>query len=261
MTDTCIDGVAVRVYEPQGEARATLVWAHGGSFVRGNLDWPEADWVSKRFAERGVRVLSVDYVLASETVKAPEPADDVARVLRRARSTYPGSVVVGGASAGGYLATAAALQHPGDADALLLLYPTLHRVQRADAGVEALTRDLPEGKQFNVDRIAAMFDFYLGTDDDSAGNTQVIGGLDAAALAELPPTSIVAAERDDLRVSAEMFTEQLGEAGVNVSYAIQPGTLHGFANSPESSDQAARDTLAAVDTLMQGLDGQMPSAR
>ena len=42
--------IPVRVYEPEGEPWAELVWAHGGSFVYGNLDWPEADWVSRSFS-------------------------------------------------------------------------------------------------------------------------------------------------------------------------------------------------------------------
>ena len=85
--------IPVRVYEPDGAwlrgdggPWGTIVWAHGGSFVRGTLDWPEADWVSRRFAAAGLRVYSVDYALANDEVKAPAPALDVAAVLREVRT-------------------------------------------------------------------------------------------------------------------------------------------------------------------------------
>ena len=85
--------IPVRVYEPdEAELRGdggpwgTIVWAHGGSFVRGTLDWPEADWVWRRFAAAGLRVYSVDYALANDEVKAPAPALDVAAVLREVRT-------------------------------------------------------------------------------------------------------------------------------------------------------------------------------
>jgi acetyl esterase len=55
---------AVRVYpaaEPNG---ALLVWAHGGGFLGGSLDMPEADEVARRIAESGASVVSVGYSLA-----------------------------------------------------------------------------------------------------------------------------------------------------------------------------------------------------
>lgn len=162
--------VPVRLYEAAGDPWATLVWAHGGSFVHGSLDMPEADWVSRSFAEAGLRVYSVDYVLATEEVKAPAPANDVAAVLRAVLAEEAGPVAVGGASAGANLAVQAALTqaewasvHGGrSADAVLLEYPTLHREQRADAAISRLTGSLPERNRFDADRIADMYAFYLG---------------------------------------------------------------------------------------------------
>lgn len=243
--------VPVRCYEPAGEDPiATLVWAHGGSFVRGTLDWPEADWVSRQCAERGLRVVSVDYALASDRVKAPGPALDVAAALVFARSTYPGAVVLGGASAGAHLATKAALMRSGIAAHLVLLYPTLHRVQRHDAAIDALTQKLPPTKQFDPDRIRGMYDTYLGEGARPAGDTTVVGELSRQALAVLPPTTIIAAEYDDLRVSAEMFAEQLREADVRVTLSVMPGTVHGYANRPDASPRALRDAHETIDALV-----------
>jgi acetyl esterase/lipase len=246
--------VPVRLYVPEGEAWATLVWAHGGSFVRGTLDWPEADWAARRFAEAGLRVYSVDYALASDAVKAPAPSNDVAAVLRWVAAEHDGPLVVGGASAGGHLAALAALQQADRAaagsgrpvDALILQYPTLHRVQREDAALAAATVNLLEQRRFDAARIAEMYAFYLGEQDADPVEV-VVGELAAGRLAALPPTVIVNADLDELRASGEQFAEQLREAGVPVAEHLQPGTVHGYLNRPEESEQARAAAQASVD--------------
>ncbi|KAM9861926.1 alpha/beta hydrolase [Leucobacter sp. BZR 635] len=242
--------VPVRSYEPAAGVTpwATLVWAHGGSFLRGTLDWPEADWVSRSFAEAGIRVLSVDYVLASDSVKAPALSNDVAAVLAWAGAEYPGPIVAGGASAGAHLAVLATLDqrdaHPDRAaDALLLEYPTLHRVQRADPQIADAVAALPEARRFRADRIAEMYDFYLGA--EPAG-VPVAGELPAGRLAQLPPTIIVNADADELRASGEEFAEQLRSADVPVVEAIEPDTVHGYLNRPEESPAARAQAAATI---------------
>lgn len=264
--------VPVRVYEPgkrdlQGrkEPWGTLVWAHGGSFVRGNLDWPEADWVSRHFAKAGLRVYSVDYVLASETVKAPAPSNDVAAVLREVRARHTGPVFVGGASAGGHLATLAALVQAdvaatlGDPtlrpDALALVYPTLHRTQRNNPAIAALTASLPVERRFGPERIAEMYEYYLDEDQPSQSSPYVAGEFAADRLAALPPTVIMNAEADDLRASAEQFAWQLREAGVDVVEYLQPGTVHGYLNRPTASPKAESDARGTIDLMVHGLLG------
>ena len=279
--------VPVRVYEPQGQAPwANLVWAHGGSFVRGTLEWPEADWVARAFAEAGVRVYSVDYALASDTVKAPAPANDVAAVVRAIAVRHEGPLILGGASAGAHLAALAALAQadwagsepqPGDTggaagsttaaravDTLLMLYPTAHREQRDDPQIAELTAGLPESRRFDAARTAEMYAFYLGdTQPGRSGSHEhradplafptiptVIGELPPERLRHLPPTIIINADADDLRASGEQFAEQLRTAGVPVSLSLQPGTLHGFLNRPEESDRARADARATIDRFV-----------
>ena len=248
------ESVPVRRYAPEGTPWATLVWAHGGSFVHGTLDWPEADWTSRRFAEAGILVYSVDYGVATKSVKAPGPSNDVAAVLRRVAEETTGPVAVGGASAGGQLAVLAALDQAASGSrrpsALLLEYPTLHRVQLPNAAIAAATKDLPERRRFGADRIAAMYDFYLGS-----GEAPVAGELPPETLAELPPTIIVNADRDDLRASGEQFGEQLRRAGVPAAVHVQPGTVHGYLNRPEESEQSLRDARATIDTFVAELRG------
>lgn len=258
--------IPVRSYEPaEGvEPWATLVWAHGGSFVRGTLDWPEADWVSRRFAETGIRVISVDYVLASETVKAPAPSHDVAAVLAWAGDEFRGPLVAGGASAGAHLAVLATLdQHDArperTADALLLEYPTLHRVQREDPRIADAVAALPEARRFRADRIAEMYAFYLGVQAQGQAQAQgtealaVAGELPPERLALLPPTIIVNADADELRASGEEFADQLRVAGVSVVEAIEPDTVHGYLNRPEGAAPAGAHARATIERFVREL--------
>lgn len=268
VTDRLVPGgpgqpdIPVRHYEPELPA-GTLVWAHGGSFVRGTLDWPESDWVARRIAEAGTRVIAVDYRLASEAVRAPAPAEDVSAVLSWAGAEFGAPLSIGGASAGGQLAVHAALAQADAAqlsaapkpEALLLLYPTLHEQQRADAEIAALVRELPEARRFRPDRISAMYEDYLGPVTGPERQARIAGELPRERLAQLPRTTIVTAEADELRASAEQFAEQLSAAGVPVRATIEPGTVHGYLNRPEASPEAERQARATIDRFLSALPG------
>ena len=115
--------VPVRVYadgDDDGRGageRPCLVWMHGGAFIAGDLDMPEADWFSREVARRaGAVVVSVDYRLCNEGVHYPVPHDDVVAAIRWARESAPelgidpGRVSAGGASAGANLAAGVALK-------------------------------------------------------------------------------------------------------------------------------------------------------
>jgi acetyl esterase len=84
----------VRVYpaaEPDG---ALLVWLHGGAFMFGTLEMPEADQVGRRLSAQGVTVVSVDYTLAPlDALEAlgPPPEDmDVSPERLRAEAEAAG---------------------------------------------------------------------------------------------------------------------------------------------------------------------------
>src|SRR4051794_17839471 len=110
--------IPVRVYTSgTGSDRPSLVWMHGGAFVMGDLDMPEADRTAREVADRaGAVVVSVDYRLAVGGVHYPVPLDDVVAVVRWVRDhpaelgLDPARIAVGGASAGANLATGAVLR-------------------------------------------------------------------------------------------------------------------------------------------------------
>ena len=79
--DVTIEGmhgdVAGRIYRGLTRPGAGLVWVHGGAFVGGDLDMPEAHWVSLAIVANGFPVLSLDYRKALRGVHYPAPSDDV----------------------------------------------------------------------------------------------------------------------------------------------------------------------------------------
>ncbi|WP_411700931.1 alpha/beta fold hydrolase [Conyzicola sp.] len=231
VVSSTIAGVPVRTY---GSSGPTLVWLHGGGFAAGDLDMPEADVVARELVARaGVTVVSVDYRLAA----FPAGADDVVAVVSfTSRATGP--VLLGGTSAGGNLALAAALRLRDAGTplaALVLAYPYLHRVNPpATAELEERMAPLPESVRFAPAKMTAMATFYLGPLADDPPPLAYPGTAysDTADFAGLPPTLVIGAEYDDLLPSALDAASRLRAAGVPVSEYLETGVLHGHLNTP-----------------------------
>src|SRR3954452_927450 len=111
--------VPVRIYSPRDgtPSGAGVVWMHGGAFVAGDLDMPEADALARELCARaGAVVVSVDYRLATGGGRFPGPHDDVVAAWRWTAEHAaelgidPARLAIGGASAGGNLAAGAALR-------------------------------------------------------------------------------------------------------------------------------------------------------
>lgn len=237
----------IRVYAPATPAGPGLVWLHGGGFAGGDLDMPEADWVSRSLADRGIAVVSVDYTLASDGGSHyPIPSEEAAFAFRWAVASgiAPGPWSLGGASAGGNLATGATLRllhGEGPVPALAVLaYPTLHAVQQApDAALRAALDADADADHFGTDVVRAMYENYLGGPVDDAELYAVPGRAAASELAGFPATIMITSEVDELRVSGEEFAHALGTAGVDVEYATEAGTRHGHLNRPDEAAASA----------------------
>jgi len=270
----------IRVYpaaEPNG---SMLVWLHGGAFMFGDIDMPEADQVGRRLSAEGCTVVSVDYTLAPmDAVEAlgpppadldmPTPAELAAAAGDRRRARFPVAsrqvvaafdwavanaeslggeptrIALGGASAGGNLSAGAALRLRDRGTAkpsvVTLVYPVLHAPLPApDAELEALLEGLPRALTFPPESTAAINSNYLGDDPDGDGYA-FPGGHD---LRGYPSTVIVNADRDRLRASGQAFAAELAIAGVDVMLHREDGALHGYLN--EVGHPAAEHTLALL---------------
>lgn len=262
----------MRLYAPDGPTGVGLVWAHGGGFAGGDLDMPEAHWVSGRLADRGVAVVSVDYALAPvpegwtmppagttrERVRYPIASEEVgfAFAWAVASGLADGPWALGGASAGGNLAAGAALRlvHTrGPVPALVVLaYPTLHAMQAdPDAELRALLDADPDADRFGPDVVSRMYENYLGGSLTTADAYAVPGIATAAQLAGFPPVLMINGEADELRMSGEAFARQLSAAGVSVEAVTERGTQHGHLNRPDEA--AASASIGRIATRLSAL--------
>ncbi|PSL08195.1 acetyl esterase [Haloactinopolyspora alba] len=224
--------VGVRLYSPDGVAAPApvVVWAHAGGWTRGDLDtW---DTPLKNLAHRLEAVVaSVDYRLAPES-RFPAPVDDMLAVLAHLASSADrlgvdlSRVVVGGDSAGGNLAAAAALAVRDLAvgvplAAQVLLYPPLEPSCATESALRYAT-----GYALTRAAMQQAWHEYLPT--AFAGSHPYAAPLRARILAGLPFTVIATAEYDPARDDGEHYASRLAADGVDVVARRFPGMIHGF---------------------------------
>ena len=250
--------VPIRIYSPRGAAdRPCLVWMHGGAFRMGDLNMPEADWTARQVSARAdAVVVSVDYRLCVGGVTYPVPHDDTVAAVRWVRENAvalgvdPARISVGGASAGGNLATGAVLKLRDEDGwvpaALLLAYTTLHAVVPPPSpSLAPLLEDIPVLLRFLPENRRSITENYLG---GPASNADGYAMPANAVLEGLCPVLLLNSEYDDLRASAEVFAGQLAVAGVDVRQVMAPGMLHGFLNLSADLEPVDRalDLMAQV---------------
>lgn len=256
-------GIPIRVYRPEGRVTVGLVWAHGGSFVGGNLEMAEADQVGRELAARGIAVVSVDYRLGPISEQwagelgigpragalAPIPQDDVTAALVWARTADLGPEAtawsLGGASAGASIAASATLwlRDIGTAPhSIVLVYPTLHaELPAPSAELAATMRGSAESERFRPERVRRMNENHVGGRIEKERLRAFAGGQD---LTGLPPVLLLNAEYDDLRASGEAFARELADAHIRVAASIEPGTTHGYLNI--DGDPAAMRSINTI---------------
>jgi len=254
VTDRTVPGphgdIPVRVYTP-AEPRRALLWLHGGGFMAGDLEMPEAHVVSAELAARAhAAVVSVDYRLAVDGVHHPVPLDDTHAAWRWFAETYDGPRGLGGASAGAALALSTALRardrDEPRPDVLLLAYPFAHFPTPAlDDETATTMRELPPLLRFSTTDIEHMVRNYVGR--LTALPPEALPGT--APLHALPETAILLSEYDDLRPSGDLLARQLEESGVPVRTYLAAGMLHGHLNRTPSLKEVDRSLDFFAETL------------
>ena len=234
--------VPIRIYRPATDPpHPALVYFHGGGWVLGSLD--SADALCREITARAsCAVVSVDYRLAPET-KFPGAVDDayasaewVARSadalgIDRAR------MAVGGSSAGGNLAAAAALiarDRGGPAIVFQLLIVPVTDLRFATASHE----EFSEGYGLTRADMRWYAEHYVSAPGDADHPHASV--LRAPDLRDLPPALVVTAECDPLRDEGEAYAERLGAAGVSAEAKRYPGMMHGFLGFTAQLEQAGR---------------------
>ncbi|NHO32190.1 alpha/beta hydrolase [Acetobacter fallax] len=226
-----------RLYIPHGEVRGAVLFLHGGGYVHCGLNSHHG--ICCRLAHAsGAAVLSFDYRLAPEA-KFPAAFEDSWAALNWLASEawrWGGKVAVAGDSAGGSLSAALAqrvrdqnrsipaTEKPKiDLALQVMFYPATHGLQ-----------DFPSRKAFGRGYFLTMGMLewyalqYARTVADVA-SPQFSPGLEPD-LKDLAPAVIITAGFDPLRDEAAAYAKALRQAGVPVTYACIPGTVHAFLN-------------------------------
>ncbi|MGR8919804.1 MAG: alpha/beta hydrolase [Gammaproteobacteria bacterium] len=237
-----------RIYRPRvSGALPALVFFHGGGWAVGDLD--THDHLTRYLAAQSrALVMAVDYRLAPEH---PFPAafEDACAATRWLAShagelnVDAGRIAVGGDSAGGNLAAAAALALRGDVDLALqlLIYPAVDF-----AADNASLRDNGSGYVLTRGAMDRFMHWYLG--DPALATDWRASPQHADDHAGVAPAMILSAEYDPLRDEAAAYAETLRSAGVTVDYRNYAGMIHGFARMGGKVDAAlgALDDAAAA---------------
>jgi acetyl esterase len=223
-----------------------LVWVHGGAFLFGDLDMPEANWVGLALATRGVAVLSVEYRKAVGKNRFPVPSDDVLAAWKWANEhtellgCSTDQLHLGGASAGGNL-TAGVTKRCRDGAgplpaSLVLIYPLVH------APLPPISNEIEQAIAAKPDAMNLSAEDMHRINVQYAGSEQRLSDPYAfAANGELggqPPCLILNAEADYLRASGEAYGQALEAAGVPTEVLFEPGSAHGHLNEPFTPEAA-----------------------
>ena len=238
----------LRLYRGGDADRPTLIYIHGGGWVGGSIELH--DYSARGLAREGnCNVVSISYRLAPKH-KFPAGLNDCLAATAWVEANgaregiNPSCIVIGGASAGGNLAAAAALaSEKGRYAGLLIFYGVLannfetRSYQKYDKG-PGLTRA----------RMKELFDLYL-TRFDQAQNA-LVSPLLAHDLSMLPQAYVVAAEHDVLVDENYKFAEALKAAGVPVGFHMEPGVPHGFINRGRIVPSANRSISVAAKFLV-----------
>jgi acetyl esterase len=261
VSDRVVAGsVPVRVYRPDVPGVLPVVaFAHGGGWVIGDLDTHDEPCRFLSHALSAV-VVAVDYRRAPEH---PYPAaiDDywavVCWLAQHAADlgADPGALVVVGDSAGGHLATAAALRARAAGGPAIAVQAMAYPVTDATMSIASdplgsyVTR--ADGYGLSATSMAWFVNCYLP--DPEARARPDNSPLLVDDLSGLPPAVIATAEFDPLRDEGARYARRLSQAGVPVTWLPGDGLVHSFLRQARQSRAAARARRAFADAISAAL--------
>jgi len=222
--DAIANGVPIRLYGP--ESAQALLFMHGGRFFSGNLETHDAPLRMLAVATNR-RICAVDYRLAPEH-RHPAALDD-ALAAGRWLTSQTDKLVIGGDSAGGYLAAQAALELSPKLQ--MLIYPMLDPACDSESHREFRHGPWPNG-------------------DDMRRGWELYGGkLINAETGNPPPTLLITAGADPLLDEALHYANQLKSRNIPVESHHFPDMPHGFFTQTKLT--RSRELLAILAAVLQ----------
>ena len=228
-----IAGVSCRVFVPEGPATAVYLHFHGGGMITGA---PEMNDVGNLALSRhhGLAVVSVDYRLAPEHPWPAGPDDGVAVaawLLEHAEAEFgSGRLILGGESAGGYMAAAVALRIRDELDAIdrvigLELVFGVHDWGRSPSQRGLRPHRGPD--LLDPDGIEFFCDLYLpGRTDDERRDPAISPAF--ADLGGMPPARFSVGTGDHLCDDTLFMASRYVAAGSPAELWVGPDLPHGF---------------------------------
>lgn len=244
----------LRLYTPMLKTdtpRPMLVYFHGGGWTFGSIN-SCSRFCGELVAQAGISVLAVNYALAPEA-PFPHGLNDCIEAIRFAmrHAEEWGStshlISAGGDSAGGNLAIATALGMLSSDTiplrSLVLFYPV---TLAYSANSESWLR---YGTGFALDsELMEVFNQAYASQDARHHLISVAHAPDNL-LSQLPPTLLVAAERDILCSQGREFANRLKQLGVNIKRYELPGAVHLFITVP-GQPQAFQHALSLTASFL-----------
>jgi len=232
-----IAGVRCRAFSPEGRARAVYLHFHGGGMILGAPEMNDAAnlELTRRFA---VAVVSVDYRLAPEHPYPAGPDDGIAvaawLVEHAEREFGSGRLLVGGESAGGYMAAAVLLRARDELGAVRSFVGANLVFGVYDWGrspSQRGTRPHQGPDLLDPDGIRIFSDCYLpGRTDDERRDPAVSPAF--ADLRGLPPQLLSVGTCDHLLDDSLLFASRSAATGNEVELFVAPDLPHGFGFVP-----------------------------
>jgi len=230
-----------RLFVPEAAAPPPLVvWAHGGSWVRVDVDL--MDGYFRALANRsGCAVLAVDYRLSPES-QFPAAIEEIygSATWARAHADEIGvdgdRIGVGGESSGANLAAAAALLARSLGE-FQFSHQTLV-VPLLDAAFDSPSWDaLGTGYLLTKAQLEWALEMYAPGVDR---RDPLLSPLRAPDHSDLPSALIVTGEYDPLRDDGERYADALRSAGVEVDLRRYDGLIHHAVMAPKAIDLGVR---------------------
>ncbi len=251
-TSEATGNVPVRLYYPTENTQPApvLIYFHGGGWVTGSINTHDRVCRSLANAAEAV-VASVDYRLAPEHA-FPAAADDCMAAIAYLASEA-GTLgldrrrfAVGGDSAGGNLAAAAAIACRDEGGPTLIHQTLIYPVISPDFETESYLA-FAENHYLSRAEMQWFWKQYLPSGHGGERHHHVAPMT--AMLNDLPPALVLTAEYDPLRDEGEAYAAQLEAAGVPVVLKRYEGQLHGFIRRPANFDAARTAVQQIGETL------------
>ncbi len=221
--------VPCRLYLPDAVERPPLlIYAHGGGFMQGSLSSWDA-MLRELVRQSGVAALSVDYKLSPEH-RFPKAFEEMVAVTRLAAregaglGIDPSRLAVGGDSAGGNLALAAALAMRDEGLRAVRFMLLLYGVYSTDSESPSWQR-FGQGAGLSQTQMRWIWETYLENPEQRQDwrAAPIIG-----KLAGLPPAHLIVGSLDPLQDDSHRLAAALRDAGVPCALTVYDGINHGF---------------------------------